>query len=435
MFLAVNAPSPIATRASVDAFADAFVARVEAAAAGAPLEGDAGTIAPGGGGNVPLALAVGALLGLGAHPVAVFDFFGGVARASAAGADLGAPFGFWAFFAAMHPLIGGAGVGLGEATWGMPGYIAAGLDPALVGTPAGASFSAAARDAAGPPLAFTALSLAVSAGLQAVPALKNGAAALASGLFFLSISSGLAGVSGDNGSLNLGLDDAPVAGVQIAGDVRGCPAYADVKRPSMEGFDVRKYQGKWYEHAYHDWTQFAEVYDTSLDIVLAEDGLTWVDDFAVKGPSPTAAPRSWRGSPVANGAHYPLYGTLDPSKPGEMQEKGFGNVFPNYIVDVTKNAAGEYTEAIQFQCLDAGGVRVFEGINFMSRDRTIDAPTLARFFDRAEAAGLAPYGARPDQMHVVEHLPSEPPPVDNWWQRAWTAVGVDKLLALVAADI
>ena len=122
---------------------------------------------------------------------------------------------------------------------------------------------------------------------------------------------------------------------------------------------------------YHDWTQFAEVYDTTLDIDLAADGRTWVDDFAVRGPSPRAAPASWRGSPVANGAHYPLYGTLDPAKPGELEEKGFGNVFPNYIVDVVPDGKGGYADAIQFQCLDAGGVRVFEGINFLSRDRDI----------------------------------------------------------------
>ena len=45
-----------------------------------------------------------------------------------------------------------------------------------------------------------------------------------------------------------------------------------------------------YEHAYHDWTQFAEVYDTTLDIDLAPDGRTWVDDFAVKGPDMTVDP-------------------------------------------------------------------------------------------------------------------------------------------------
>ena len=203
----------------------------------------------------------------------------------------------------------------------------------------------------------------------------------------------------------------------------------------MNGFDVTKYKGRWYEHAYHDWTQFAEVYDTTLDIDLAADGRTWVDAFAVRGPSPRAAPRSWRGSPVANGAHYPLYGSLDPAKPGELLESGFGNVFPNFIVDVTKDAQGNYQDAIQFQCLESGGVRVFEGINFLSRDREISPARLQGFFDRAAKAGMAPYGARPDQMHVVEHAPADFRDVDNWWQKFWTTIGVDKLLALVAADI
>jgi lipocalin len=27
----------------------------------------------------------------------------------------------------------------------------------------------------------------------------------------------------------------------------------------MQGFEVDKYQGRWYENAFHDWTQFTEV--------------------------------------------------------------------------------------------------------------------------------------------------------------------------------
>lgn len=46
----------------------------------------------------------------------------------------------------------------------------------------------------------------------------------------------------------------------------GCPAYEEVRQASMDGFDLNKYQGKWYEHKFHDWTQFKEVYDTTLDI-------------------------------------------------------------------------------------------------------------------------------------------------------------------------
>ena len=64
-----------------------------------------------------------------------------------------------------------------------------------------------------------------------------------------------------------------------------------------------------------------QVYDTTLDIKLTEGGTKWVDDFAVKGPSPRAAPYSWRGSPVANGAHYPLYGEVTPGQPGVLQAR------------------------------------------------------------------------------------------------------------------
>jgi hypothetical protein len=66
---------------------------------------------------------------------------------------------------------------------------------------------------------------------------------------------------------------------------------------------------------------------------LTEDGLGWVDDFAVKGPAPDSAMLSWDKSPVANGAHYFLFGRVDPNDPpGILREKGFGVEFPNYIV-------------------------------------------------------------------------------------------------------
>ena len=75
---------------------------------------------------------------------------------------------------------------------------------------------------------------------------------------------------------------------------------------------------------------------------------------------------------MANGAHYFLYGKLDKGRPnsGVLQESGFGVTFPNYIVDVQGGSGGgeeedggakkkaPYEEAIQFQCLERGGVRV-----------------------------------------------------------------------------
>lgn len=157
----------------------------------------------------------------------------------------------------------------------------------------------------------------------------------------------------------------------------------------------------------------------------------------MKGPAPKAAPLSWDKSPVANGAHYYLFGRVDSNDPpGVLREKGFGVEFPNYIVDVLKDPdSGEYKEAIQFQCLERGGVRVFEGINFMSRAPTMTNDEMAAMHKRAELAGMYPYGASPEQMHTVERRPVEAPPIDNSWQAFWRKIGLDKLLELLTESI
>lgn len=130
---------------------------------------------------------------------------------------------------------------------------------------------------------------------------------------------------------------------------------------------------------------------------------------------------------------------MDPNDPkGILRESGFGVEFPNYIVDVKKDPqSGEYTEAIQFQCLERGGVRVFEGINFMSRNPLMTDNELTAMHARAEAAGMYPYGASsgPEQMHTVARRPVDAPPLDNSWQAMWRAIGVDKLLELLTQSI
>ncbi len=88
---------------------------------------------------------------------------------------------------------------------------------------------------------------------------------LALSAFLTYVGAGLDGQAG-LGDYNLQLND------DYRGEfVRGCPAYDEVRRPSMDGFDLEKYQGKWYEQKFHDWTQFKEVYDTTLDIKLTSD--------------------------------------------------------------------------------------------------------------------------------------------------------------------
>jgi hypothetical protein len=78
--------------------------------------------------------------------------------------------------------------------------------------------------------------------------------------FLTYVGAGLDGAAG-LGDFNLALDDSYKGQI-----VKGCPAYEDVRQSSMDNFDLKKYQGLWYEHKFHDWTQFKEVYDTTLDI-------------------------------------------------------------------------------------------------------------------------------------------------------------------------
>jgi len=80
-------------------------------------------------------------------------------------------------------------------------------------------------------------------------------------------------------------------------------------------------------------------------------------------------------------------------------------------------------------------VRVFEGINFMSRNPTMSADELAAMHARAEKAGMYPYGASPEQMHTVARRPADAPPLDNAWQSMWHAIGVDRLLELLTEAI
>jgi hypothetical protein len=323
-----------------------------------------------------------------------------ISAAGVTGDDFSAPLQFWAFFAAMHPLLQPA-IWIGEVLHGSPGPQIADVMP----------------------ISFLLLNVVVIGALTTLSELRTTLTIGLLAAFIHYVGCGLEGTK-DLAEYNLALDDG----------IKGCPTYEQVRQPSMQGFDVSKYTGRWYEHYFHDYTQFSDVYDTTLDIELSNDRKRWLDDFALRGPSPEAAPKSWDKSPVANGAHYFLYGRIDGQTPGVLQESGFGVTFPNYIVDVQKDENGAYTEAIQFQCLERGGVRIFEGINFLSRTPEMSPTASAAMFERAKTAGMAPYGATAEQMHFVPHRTPSDPPLDNSWQGLWRGIGFDKLLGLVESS-
>lgn len=322
-----------------------------------------------------------------------------IGAAGVSGNDFWAPLQFWGFFAAMHPVLEPA-FWIGEVLHSSPGPQIAGLLP----------------------ITFLLGNVAVIGALAVNSELRTAANLFLLASFINYVGRGLEGYKGLS-DYNLALDDG----------VKGCPTYQEVRQPSMEEFDVNKYVGRWYEHGFHDWTQFSGVYDTTLDIELSKDGTRWLDDFAVRGPSPEVSPKGFDKSPVANGAHYFLYGKIDKANPGVLQESGFGVTFPNWIVDVKKDEKGDYKEAIQFQCLERGGVRIFEGINFLSRDAELTEEAKAGMFERAKAAGMSQYGATPEQMHFMKHRPKGDN-FENNWQGLWRNVGFDKLLALVESS-
>ena len=360
--------------------------------------------------KVPVAAAsIYGVYGLLSHAGAWSNFYQSIMQMKesiADPADFSAALNFWIFFAVGHPLLQPI-LWISDVLHGTPGPMVADLVPVL----------------------FIAGNAAIIYAVSTSKEIRTGLNIFALSAFISYVGAGLDGQAG-LGDYNLALDDSYAGKV-----VKGCPTYDEVRQKSMDDFDLVKYQGFWYEHKFHDWTQFKEVYDTTLDIKLTENGKGWIDDFAVKGPAPDSAPLSWDKSPVANGAHYFMLGRVDEKDPpGVLRESGFGVEFPNYIVDVLKDPeTGEYKEAIQFQCLERGGVRVFEGINFMSRNSKMSDVEMSAMHERAKMAGMYPYGASPEQMHTVANKP--PGDTDNSWQAMWRAIGVEKLLELLTESI
>ena len=205
------APSPLVPRELLDAYADTCLRALAAAAGVDPLtvalSAEAATPADepkarpprnsalnvpqprgspeeasevGASPVVQLAALVGGLaLGVAPNAGAFADFYSRVQMMQAAGVagdELSAPLTFWTFFAAMHPLIGGVGVGIGEVMWRFPGYD--GLNTAPVG--------------------FLALNAVVIAALSASTTLRTALNAALLGLFALYVGTGLAGNGEDS---------------------------------------------------------------------------------------------------------------------------------------------------------------------------------------------------------------------------------------------
>ena len=304
MKLTFNPASPIVSEDINAQYADAFVELIEKVISSS----SSSSASPSGNflsnlniseGSLSFAAAVCGAIGVAVHAGAWSEFFTNLSLMKDNVADpteFWDAFNFWIFFAVGHPLLQPI-LWISDVLHGSPGPMVFDLVPA--------SFL---------------LANIMFIGLTAFSKeFRNALNVAALSAFLTYVGAGLDG-QGGLGDFNLQLNDSYKGQI-----VKGCPAYEDVRQPSMNNFDLDKYQGLWYEQKFHDWTQFKEVYDTTLDIKLTPDRQGWIDDFGVKGPAPDSAKLSWDKSPVANGAHYFLFGRVDKNDPpGVLREKGFG---------------------------------------------------------------------------------------------------------------
>lgn len=175
-----------------------------------------------------------------------------------------------------------------------------------------------------------------------------------------------------------------------------CPTPATTQSAKVEAFDVHRYEGVWYEIAYHDATQVSVCACTRLDWRLNADGNTFKDRFTTK-------------CPYARGATFtvPMRGSVDSARPGVFNEV----TFPDWIVDYHVDpSTGTYDWAIQFQCKETLGAVYFTGINLLSRTPTVQPEVMTAMLASLKAAGLERFGGRVDLLTMVKHDACTYPP-------------------------
>ena len=231
--------SPIISEESNRQFSDAFIDLLNTIA-DLPTEGKGFSLPSN---SLSLAAAAAGVGGVAIHANAWSNFFNAVMtmkEATPDPSDFWAALNFWIFFAVGHPI-------LQPILW---------ISDVLHGTPG-------PKIADLVPVAFLLGNLAFIATITISKEIRNAVNIAALSAFITYIGAGLDGQAG-MGDFNLALDD-PYHGKVI----KGCPSYEEVRQPSMDNFDLNKYQGLWYEQKFHDWTQFKEVYDTTLDIKVS----------------------------------------------------------------------------------------------------------------------------------------------------------------------
>ena len=243
MICTFHPAAPIVSEETNNKFANAFIETLEIVAGTKHVEVSNESPSPLAALPENLLVTTAAVVGTGAiaiHAGGFANFFSSVMEMKAnieSPEDFWAALNFWIFFAVGHPVLQPI-LWISDVLHGSPGPKIADLVP----------------------FTFIAGNIVAIAAVAKSKEIRNAINIAAFSAFLAYVGAGLDGQAG-LGDFNLALDDSYQGRV-----VKGCPTYEEVRQPSMDKFDLQKYQGKWYEHKFHDWTQFKEVYDTTLDI-------------------------------------------------------------------------------------------------------------------------------------------------------------------------
>jgi len=173
--------------------------------------------------------------------------------------------------------------------------------------------------------------------------------------------------------------------------IKGCPSYEEFKADSAAQFDVDKYQGLWYEQAFHDWTQTPVCGCTRFN--MTRRGNTMEDAFTTSCPGDSTSASTFLVNMAMD---------IDPMRPGIMVEHALYYDFPNMVLDLWRDTDGNYLKSIQMQCVEVAGQVAFVGINFLTRDPIISPSELQEMFDHATTLGLPYYGGSRVGMSIVK---------------------------------
>eukprot|EP00756_Hemistasia_phaeocysticola_P017988 Hpha_TRINITY_DN15567_c0_g1::TRINITY_DN15567_c0_g1_i3::g.106562::m.106562 len=174
-----------------------------------------------------------------------------------------------------------------------------------------------------------------------------------------------------------------------------CPAYFETQNPKVAtGFNISKMPGTFYEQALHDYTQYPTCPSPSCIRSVKEftpvgDGHMQIkDSFSLEcfGTGPDKFPYFFN----TTGHNGFLTGFIvDP--PAWWKLLGFGDVYPNTIIDYKESAdGGQYDWVIEFQCRagQSGDKVKFTGFNFYTREPTVSNATYTEMIQSATNQGL-----------------------------------------------